>query len=353
MKNYILSALAVIVLCPLAGKAQVVIASNNFDAPLNLISETITVDNPFMSFGDIFGSTNANSGAPDNAPFSVIDDSNPACPSFFPNDNQGVVPCSYPSRFFAMSDTENPDNMGDVSAEWVFDISGSVNLTNIKIDMSAMGDFEVANDNFIWSYSIDGGPSAVIFNMMPDEAISATYTMFDGDMFTLNDPMKVNGILLLNNFTTFTAPVSGSGSQLTLRLEGMGDGGAEALAWDNIEILGISSGAPVPTMSQWGMFLFALIMITFGVVFVFNSQQRLALNGANGVSGSFNTQQLPFDKTAFQSALTTAMALAVPGFALIYFGWGEIVAADFIGMAMAVPIVAYLIHVVKLFGKNE
>ncbi|MEZ4930692.1 MAG: hypothetical protein R2788_01000 [Saprospiraceae bacterium] len=327
------------------------IASDDFDSPTNLVSRTVTVDMAFMNNGDLWGVANSYSGDPTNTPFAIIDDSNPACAGFFANDNNGIIPCNYGNQFFGMTDTENPDNMGPVSADWVFDISSAINLTAITIDMGAMGDFETANDNFVWSYSIDGGPSTTIFNMTPDESTDATYVMDDGDVFTYDDPMTVNGTILLNDLTTFTANISGSGSLLTLHVEGMGDGGSEAIAWDNITIKGIPAGVAVPTMGEWAMFLFAIIMLTIGVVFVFNAQQRMALSGAG--QASFNLRQLPFDGAVFKTALQHAFGLALVGFVVIFSVWGEIVPADLIGMALSIPVVAYLIHMVKLFGNNK
>lgn len=350
MKFYSFLALVALVCSPLASSAQqVVAASNDFDNPVNLLNTTIVVDNPFGSPGDIFDVTSASPPVP----FALVDDTNPACPGFFANDNQGAVACAYPGNFFGMVDTENNENMGPVSAEWTFDISSVNLLTTIEIDMAAMGDFEASpttGDIFTWSYSIDGGPFVTVFEMVPNEAINATYTLFDGDQFTLNDPMEVNGNLLLNEFETVTGVLHGSGNQLVLRLEGMGNGGTEALAWDNIVINGFPAGAAIPTMGQWATFLFALIMVSFGLVFVYKSQARMAL--ANGVSVSANDQTVPFDTAIFQSSLKVATLLALPGFALIYMVWGEIVSADFIGMALAIPVVAYLVHTARLFGKK-
>lgn len=329
------------------------IASDDFDNPLNLISSTVTVDMAFMNLGDFWGPTSAFSGNPIYTPFSLVDDgANPACANYFPNDNQGVVPCDYGNRFFGMTDTENPNNMGDVSAEWVFDVSSAINLTAITIDFAAMGDFESSNDNFVWSYSIDGGAFTTIFNITPDEAGSFTYTLGNGSTRTLNDPMTVNGIVVGNQMTTFSAPINGAGSELTLRVVGMGNGGSEALAWDNITVKGITAGVAVPTMGEWSMFLFAIIMLTIGVVFVFNTQQRLVLSGHGQTNGSFNIRQLPFDKATFLSAMKHAFGLAVVGFAFIGLVWGEIVPADFVGMALSIPLVAYLLHVIRLFGQK-
>ena len=328
------------------------IASDDFDSPTKLLSRTVTVDMAFVNIGDLFGIGSSFSGNPNFAPFALIDDGNIACANYFPFDNQGVIPCDYGNQFFGMVDTENPNNMGPVSAEWVFDISTAANLTSISMDMSAMGDFE-SNDDFTWSYSIDGGPYTTIFAMTADESTNATYTLENGNTRTLNDPMTVNGTILLNHLTNFSAPISGAGSQLTLRLEGMGNGGTEAIAWDNIKISGVKIGAAVvPTMGEWAMFLFALIMISIGIVFVFNAQQRLAMGGTNNVSSSFGIRQFPFEAGTFKVALKHAFGLALAGFAFIFFAWGEIVPADLIGMALAIPLVAYLIHLVKLFGEE-
>ncbi len=308
------------------------IASDDFDSPTNLVSRTITVDMAFMNIGDLWGITNAFTGDPVNTPFALVDDTNPACANFFANDDIGIIPCNYGNRFFGMTDTENPDNMGPVSAEWVFNISSAVNLTAITIDMGAMGDFEAANDNFTWSYSIDGGPFTNIFIMTPDESATATYTMDNGNTFTYNDPMTVNGTILLNDLTTFTANINGAGSLLTLRVEGMGDGGSEAIAWDNITIKGIPAGVAVPTMGEWAMFLFALIMLTLGVVFVFNAQHQLVVSGPGHTS--FSSRQFPFEKSLFKTAFKKATCLAIAGLGVVYLVWGEILPADLLGLIM-------------------
>lgn len=337
---------------PVAPSVPYCIASDDFDSPTNLLSFTTTTDAPFMSLGDFWGVTSPFSGNPIFTPFSVIDDGgNPACANYFPFDNQGIIACDYGNRFFAMSDTENGNNMGAVSAEWVFDISNAVNLTGITVDVGAMGDFE-SSDVFTISYSIDGGPFTVAFAMSPDESTNLTYTLDNGNTRTLNDPMMVNGVVVGNDLTTFEASIAGAGDELTLRLEGMGNGGAEAMAWDNITIKGITPGVAVPTMGEWAMFLFMMIMISFGVVFLYNAQNRMVLAGAGETNGSINFRQLPFDMAAFKTAMKHACGLAVAGFAFIFLAWGEIVPADLVGMALSIPVMAYLIHVISLFGKK-
>ncbi len=60
----------------------------------------------------------------------------------------------------------------------------------------------------------------------------------------------------------------------------------------------------------------------------------------------------PFDREVFLKAMRHALGLAIVGFAFILVVWGEIVPADLVGMTLAVPLVAYLIHVIMLFEKE-
>jgi len=103
-----------------------------------------------------------------------------------------------------------------------------------------------------------------------------------------------------------------------------------------------------PTMSEWGVFLFALLMLTLGVVTLFNAQLTMA--GSRAVSTNF---QLPFDRAAFMEAMKHACGLGLVGFAIILIGWGEITGLDLFGMGLTVPLLAYLIHVVRQFKQEK
>ncbi|MEM0994450.1 MAG: hypothetical protein AAF847_10170 [Bacteroidota bacterium] len=58
---------------------------------------------------------------------------------------------------------------------------------------------------------------------------------------------------------------------------------------------------------------------------------------------------LPFDKTIFRSSLKHATLIGLLGFLLIYLIWGEIIVDDLIGMSITIPLLAYMIHMVRLF----
>ena len=61
---------------------------------------------------------------------------------------------------------------------------------------------------------------------------------------------------------------------------------------------------------------------------------------------------LPFDRKLYMKALKHAIGLGVVGFGLIWLIWGEILPVDVFGMSMAIPLVAYIIHMLMLFGRE-
>ena len=76
----------------------------------------------------------------------------------------------------------------------------------------------------------------VAFASSVDEAGSYDYTMEGGALVTLSDPMLVDGVVLINDLAPFVAPITGSGSELTLTLTANTDGGSEAIAFQNLII---------------------------------------------------------------------------------------------------------------------
>jgi hypothetical protein len=197
-------------------------------ASQNLNSTDNPFENAFSSPGD--GFQKYQRGVSATIPFSVLDDSLVS----FPPDSLGIIDDNNLDVFFGVTDTVNGDTSGPVSASWSFNISGGADL-GLLIDMGAMGDFE-SSDTFVWSYSIDGGPSMTAFENGVDESTSFTYTLAGGATRTLNDPMTMQGVILSNVLATFSTPLIGTGTELVLTLTARTDGGSEAFAFQNIVI---------------------------------------------------------------------------------------------------------------------
>lgn len=104
----------------------------------------------------------------------------------------------------------------------------------------------------------------------------------------------------------------------------------------------IAYSQAVPTVSEWGLIILALLLLSFSMVAV--RRRKLAFAGAEN---SMNTGTgLPFDLGSFKKALhlTIGLVLVLGCSSLVL--WGEISTVDIIGTAIAAPIFAYLMHFV-------
>jgi hypothetical protein len=103
----------------------------------------------------------------------------------------------------------------------------------------------------------------------------------------------------------------------------------------------------IPTMSEWGLILLALIMFTLTVVFGVQYQQSLS-SSAGSIAVENTGRKLPFNTKGFFTVLPWVYAAIAGFFALVIFAFGyELTSADVPGSLLAGAIVAYLIHFVK------
>lgn len=241
----LLATLLSVAAAPASLAAPTVIASDmTAGGPVGLLG--FDTDAPvFSSAGD--GFQKYQRGVSPSIPFAVVDDSLVT----FPGDSQGIVDDNNPGEFFGIVDTINGDNPGNVAynAIWQFDIAGQTDLS-LSIDMGAMGDFETS-DTFVWSYSLDGAfPATTVFELVVDEAATRSYTLADGQTYALDDPLNVGAVELSNVLQPVTAPITGTGTVLTVTLTASTDGGSEGDAFQNLRVVSDPEGGggvdPVP-----------------------------------------------------------------------------------------------------------
>ncbi|MEM9304600.1 MAG: ExeM/NucH family extracellular endonuclease [Pseudomonadota bacterium] len=167
-------------------------------------------------------------------------------------DNLGLIGAGDTDTFFGVEDLDNSDNPGGTgTGVWTFDVSGFVDL-ELSIDVAAMGDFEAGDNSHTISYTMDGGSSINAFTLDGDNAGNFTYTLESGSMFNLNDPMTITEVgtgattTVTNNFSSFSADLTGSGSELVVTLtSGVNNGGGEVIAFRDIVVSG-SAGSSAP-----------------------------------------------------------------------------------------------------------
>ncbi len=235
-----------------------VIASDDFDSPVNLNSFVLSVDaTTWSSPADWVGPGSIGAWPTGSMPFAIADDSavdvsggtlDPG--GAFPTDTLGIIDSTQGlnNSFFGATDTVNGDNSDPVTATWVFNISGATDLS-ISIDFAAMGDFESGSDILDFTYAVDAGAAAPLFTSSVDEANDVDglggggqYNMEGGAFVELNDPLLMDagaGPVELNDvLATFTRAIAETGSTLTLMATIDTNGGSEAFVFDNIVIEG-------------------------------------------------------------------------------------------------------------------
>jgi hypothetical protein len=210
------------------------------------------------TLGDVFGRVSPfNGGAGTGMPFDVADDSvaDVSGGGVFPGDLIGISGQNG-TAFFAMNDMDGsgmPQIIND--ATWTFDISSAISLTDVTIDIAALGDFEASSlDGFQIYAQIDGGGFVEIFRGVVDEDAFKDYRpMDDGGVFSDDDPLELfidgtaTGIYLdkadagtgLFDSYSSTAFAGQSGSTMDIRISWEGTpSGSEPMGMDNITING-------------------------------------------------------------------------------------------------------------------
>ncbi len=104
----------------------------------------------------------------------------------------------------------------------------------------------------------------------------------------------------------------------------------------------------VPTLTEWGMIIFTLLLLTAGTLFAMRSQAR---TGGSGRAGGI--PELVFVPGVFIKALALTGLLALAGFAFgAWLSSGPPDATDVIGTLVSAPVFAYLLHLLMIFKRE-
>lgn len=207
------------------------------------------------------------------------------------------------------------------SLEWVLSASGGAGVNYPYVSFSnAAGSFD--QTSLIVNLGIGFQPAA-----------GNSFNIFRGEDAPTNPislPALSGGKTWKNNSTS---------TEIILEVEeGSGGGGDPG-----------SDMTSVPTMSQWGLILFALLILTLGTI---TAMQRELTTTEGTQNSSFSIKHFPFEKSSFIFWLVgTALALMLVFMVAILFAGYELTNADIPGSLLAIPIAAYLLHL--LFGYKK
>ncbi len=123
-----------------------------------------------------------------------------------------------------------------------------------------------------------------------------------------------------------------------------------ATTCDNaIAFITVSSTAAIPTMSEWGLMILMLLLLTFGTLQI--QQMKPMLAGAP--TGSFSTNKqgskMPFELDIFKQVLGFIALIAILGLVVSFGIFGFITPVDFVGTILTTFIGSYLVHIWIMF----
>lgn len=103
----------------------------------------------------------------------------------------------------------------------------------------------------------------------------------------------------------------------------------------------ISPGNPIPTLSQWGLLIFGLLVLNLGLVFVYKKQLITS-------EARLPATYIPFNKSAFSKYFIIALSIIGVGFilAMTLFGY-ELMTFDVPGSVLTAALIAYFIQLLK------
>lgn len=101
---------------------------------------------------------------------------------------------------------------------------------------------------------------------------------------------------------------------------------------------------PIPTLSEWGIILFTLLLLSFGIIFIRRSQRQLALVGATEDYYKMSW----FQADSFKGFPLTLLLAIVLISVIIFLTYGLVTTIDLGGIVISALIVAYLWHFLKM-----
>lgn len=195
-------------------------------------------------------------------------------------------------------------------------------------------------------------------NGTPNNATDDTFTA--NITVTFSNP-PASGTLNLTGSATASVPVSalGAGTYTFVGLPMLSNGQTlqltAAFSATSCSLTNFNAGAAppacsigaatIPTMSEWGLILFALIIFSMVVVFGMKQQHTLAMGNAGGNMAA-PSSKLPFDKALYLKVLPIVyLALASIFATMMAFGY-QLTNADIPGSLLAGGVIAYLVQFV-------
>jgi len=165
----------------------------------------------------------------------------------------------------------------------------------------------------------------------PQDDIAEIY--FDGNLVVSYPADIITAHLSNNTMVTggFTASTGGPG-------------GATVHMVKNIVLVRNYPPGWVPTLSEWGLIVLALLILNFGALAII-ARSQVVTTGQHRIA--FSPKKLPFNKVLFGICLLILATIVVAAFAvsILFFDY-EMATADIPGSIITIPLAAYFFHLI-------
>lgn len=105
------------------------------------------------------------------------------------------------------------------------------------------------------------------------------------------------------------------------------------------------ASAGIPTMSQWGLILFLLLLLAAGSTLFRQESLSTGYAGGQGAALVQERRLPPLVWPVYRRALVATMAAAIAGLALARVSTGEVAVTDVVGALACAPVLAYTAHI--------
>lgn len=159
----------------------------------------------------------------------------------------------------------------------VFDIQDATNLV-FSLDMADKESMNWDKTDFVrFEYAIDGGSFNPILCLENDGSTFNTPAYIDTDCDGDGNTTPASN-QLTTDWTSFSFnfPSSAKGSSMQLQVTLSLMAADETFFMDNLRVAGVknvpTSTTPIPTLSQWGVLVFALLILNLSLMFLYRLQ---------------------------------------------------------------------------------
>lgn len=109
----------------------------------------------------------------------------------------------------------------------------------------------------------------------------------------------------------------------------------------------------IPTLSEWGLISLALLILSLGAIKLGATSLSLSGAGSSSLPLPSTGFRLPFSASILRKAFALTAVLALIGFVICFGIYGAIFMSDMIGVMVAGPIFAYLMHLLYIIETNN